>query len=116
VSETKHSPEPWSVGGMSGCEDGCYAADGSLCAEGWPGDTTNLDPGKDVNAFLARQNANARRIVACVNACAGLPTEALEAGALAKALGALARIVRYASEDAAAADAEFALRALGKLP
>lgn len=27
--------------------------------------------------------ANARRIVACVNACAGLSTEALEAGALA---------------------------------
>lgn len=27
----------------------------------------------------ARQEANAARIVACVNACAGIPTEALEA-------------------------------------
>lgn len=32
---------------------------------------------------------NARRIEACVNACAGIPVEALEAGALKEALAAL---------------------------
>jgi hypothetical protein len=35
------------------------------------------------------QRANARRVVACVNCCAGLPTEALEARALDKTVGRL---------------------------
>jgi hypothetical protein len=49
-----------------------------LCAEGWNGTDGDADE-------------NARRIVACVNACAGIPTEALEAGALGKALDLLDR-------------------------
>ena len=36
--------------------------------------------------------ANARRIVACVNACAGIPTEALEGGVVAE-LGGVAGAV-----------------------
>jgi hypothetical protein len=67
--ETKWSPEPWRV-----------SASGFLCS------ATNLvliDSRGDVPP------ADLRRIVACVNACAGIPTAALEAGALAKALDAL---------------------------
>jgi hypothetical protein len=32
-----------------------------------------------------------RRVQACINACAGIPTEALEAGALGEAIAALRR-------------------------
>lgn len=37
---------------------------------------------------IAQREANARRIVACVNACAGIPTEALESGAIASLMAA----------------------------
>lgn len=37
---------------------------------------------------------SARRIVACVNACAGIPTEALEAGALAAAFDSVGELIR----------------------
>ena len=40
-----------------------------------------LSPGDDEKRSLGL--ANARRIVACVNACAGLSTEAIESGAVA---------------------------------
>ena len=36
--------------------------------------------GPAVNDSVDKREANARRIVACVNACAGIPTEAIEAG------------------------------------
>jgi hypothetical protein len=43
----------------------------------------NLSPAahgitQEAEAWCAENVANARRIVACVNACAGIPTEALE--------------------------------------
>lgn len=75
MSDTKHTPEPWIYEGLSGDID-----------EGWeasliiPGDKGNADwhsfivayglQGEEGAGELAE--ANARRIVACVNACAGM--------------------------------------------
>lgn len=53
-----HTPEPWRVSGT-----------GHICA----GD--KVIPYDDLKA-------DARRIVACVNACAGIPTATIEAGAM----------------------------------
>lgn len=66
-----HSPEPWSVGAEEGSSNGhigayrlVTAADGSLVGHLWP----------DANSATAE---NAARILACVNACRGIPTETL---------------------------------------
>lgn len=74
-----HTPEPWTV---------CPAGDGendSDVAEIHDGfgrtATVYGDEGQDV--------ANAARIVACVNACVGIPTEALQRGALGEVTRAL---------------------------
>jgi hypothetical protein len=78
-AETKHSPEPWRV-----IAD--YAAMDAY------GGQTCIASGGDGGAV------NARRIVACVNACAGLSTEALEAGALGRALRLLEGIAPATAE------------------
>lgn len=69
-----HSSEPWSRGdeheGMTSIVDGkgnCIAR----VKKGWILDF----PGA---------SGNARRILACVNACAGIPTECLESGTVAE--------------------------------
>ena len=72
---TKHTPEPWSVDPndqreISPADDMRFGI-ASAC---------NVDPSETPGKwfFGPRSQANARRIVACVNACAGLPTEVLE--------------------------------------
>ena len=105
MSETKHSPEPW---GISPAHSGdvLEANEGWKVAECWDPEAT---PGTSAD--------NARRIVACVNALAGIPTEALEAGRLAEALeyaAACAASDGWASEIDPSSLA--ALRALGRLP
>ena len=60
-----HTPEPWKTDELEIFifgNDGNLTATPFMCA-GRPSETAN---------------ANARRIVACVNACAGIPTEDLE--------------------------------------
>lgn len=47
---------------------------------------------------LAEQEANARRVAACENACEGISTEALEAGVVADLLTACERVVEMATE------------------
>lgn len=66
---TNHTPEPWHVS-----TDG-YA----VSIPRGHGETTVadcFDAGRD--EFPATRQANARRIVACVNACEGIGTETLE--------------------------------------
>ena len=69
--------EPWIVaeeGDMAGVsmdETPIYDANGAIPAACWP-------MGEDFNEGQANMRANARRIVACVNACIGIPTEVLE--------------------------------------
>lgn len=70
-----HTPEPWAVydARSQSAGEGVYIRlDNSLFMA--PGST------------MPEKAANARRIVAAVNACAGIPTELLESGAVA-ALG-----------------------------
>ena len=57
-----HTPEPWQV--SAGSQD--YTG---LC-------------NKDKSIGTGISQVDARRIVACVNACAGIPTESLESGRL----------------------------------
>lgn len=102
--ETKHGSEPWAVDPESPWT--VKAADGLASA---------LVPGG-----LPRQRADARRIVAAVNACAGIPTEALEKGDLAAALTAAVVTVDpgepAASRRLGIMALRSLLRALGRLP
>jgi hypothetical protein len=100
MSETKYA-EPWRLSGTGHAVD----ANGIVVGN-W-----NLLP------------HDARRIVACVNACAGIETEALENGALAKALRA-AELIELGLRDGDGREVTRArrlalvdaLRALGRLP
>ena len=58
---SQHTKEPWKLA-YRGCE-GAYDIDAA---------------GGDISLALNVGEANARRIVTCVNACAGLPTKPLE--------------------------------------
>jgi len=87
MSETKWSPEPWRIGQyhVKDADDGCVVA---------------------VSRIM---ESDARRAIAAVNACAGLSTEALESGALARLLALFDGTYTQGDIDAA-------LRALGRLP
>lgn len=78
----EHTKEPW----HSGCrqiEDGNGVLIASL--SGWKGD--------------AESKANARRIVACVNACAELPQDALDGGWTALGMSRHARNVEKQRDE-----------------
>jgi hypothetical protein len=104
MSETKHSPEPWRFENIPG-RKGAGAV-------------------RDVGDFVVARTlpeampGDARRIVAAVNACAGLPTEALESGVLALAIEALAalRTGNGPARGMGEVMAREALRQLGRLP
>ena len=113
MSETKHSPEPWRLSP----------------AGKWYGPSVEAGPEGDGSRFVLNEGCafdvgDLRRIVACVNACAGIPTEALESGALGKALDAasLAALSGWDSVDGrrsverqVLSDLFDALRSLGRL-
>ena len=66
-SNDAHTPEPWHLDAFG---ELC-GRDGELLC-----DASHVDEPNDMTPEISP--ANARRIVACVNACAGIPTEALE--------------------------------------
>lgn len=66
MSENKHTPEPWRANELQADIDGRNGEAVAVCY-------CNDDNGDDAIA-------NARRIVACVNSCAGIPTDWLESG------------------------------------
>ncbi len=73
---TQHTPEPWNYKvaeweNIYGKVYGNLAIVNAQCQEMFR--STRLLPYEE-------QEANAHRIVACINACAGIPTEALETG------------------------------------
>ena len=68
MSEQNHTPEPWSIDRFGGINAG-----EELLLLG--GIRTPMTAGQRMD----EGKANARRIVACVNACAGISTDALEA-------------------------------------
>lgn len=64
----EYTQAPWKLSGIAPLN--ICAADGTLigdCCSGWQG-SENI------------REANARRIVACINACEGIPTKDLESG------------------------------------
>lgn len=72
-----HTAEPWSIsaeGETDANADGF--ATGDVRVEGLDGLTVIAEVCAGLPAH--ETNANARRIIACVNACAGIPTELLE--------------------------------------
>lgn len=78
----KHGNEPWSSVEVTNDEDQLIkirASNGANIARLW------IDV--DDQRFSDEQRENARRIVACVNACRGLPTDELEQKGLVAAVG-----------------------------
>lgn len=75
TEEVQHTPEPWE------------AKPQHTTAYGTPIHTVQPN-GRDEYDHIANVfgEANARRIAAAVNACAGIPTEALEGGVVAELL------------------------------
>lgn len=77
--EQMHTPEPWRVGTNGFSSIGIFANDSddvplvSTCS--------NSTPKGMERARNGQSEANARRIVACVNACVGMSTEMIERGA-----------------------------------
>ena len=67
MNENKHTPEPWRTDAECGFPQDIHDSKGSLF----------LRCGSDFDNEIYGE-ANARRIVACVNACAGCATEVLE--------------------------------------
>ena len=66
MSENKHTPEPWVIGRPP------------PNGEQTIGDKNGLMVAVATTGYGVNSEANARRIVACVNACAGCATEVLE--------------------------------------
>ncbi|WP_323063509.1 hypothetical protein [Aeromonas jandaei] len=78
----QHNNEPWSAVEVTKDEDQLIkirASNGANIARLW------IDV--DDKHFSDEQRENARRIVACVNACSGLPTDELEQKGLVAAVG-----------------------------
>jgi hypothetical protein len=134
--ETKHSPEPWGAFRLdvSGTDE--FKAYTARCIDqGAPEDfyivmVEKPDGPADVchvgNGPTSAENA--RRIVACVNALAGIPTEALEAGTLGMVLGEAHELIAEWNDHREHEEPDGqpnnriahvladALRALGRLP
>lgn len=71
---TKHTPEPWEIVGKF--SDKIYhAPSDTVVAQSWYPGASSISPADTMIA-------NARRIVACVNACAGMSDPAAEIAAL----------------------------------
>lgn len=72
MTEQKHAPEPWRIGARQHSKVLVYFCDREP-EYGFGDDQLWID---------CNTEANARRIVACVNACAGIPTKYLESSGL----------------------------------
>jgi hypothetical protein len=121
-AETKHSPEPWVYwdngfdAGIVSEQDVANAHAKSVCP-------SIIFGGEPCEGRVEADDPNVRRTIACVNALAGIPTEALEAGRLGEALDLLAEWVKYANHASVGPACGCgtcrtvrALRALGRLP
>lgn len=79
----EHAPEPWRFDGRTQI----LAAD-----NGDHGIIATMNRGRDFRG--PECDANARRIVACVNACAGIPTAALEGATFGQDHGSVYELAR----------------------
>lgn len=98
---SKHTPEPWVIwnGGdgimMYGAREPKRGGVALMCCNELVSGRTAI--------------ANARRIVACVNACAGLPTEQLESSPLGGVLNGVAGLIAQRDELLAALEGVLAV-------
>ena len=76
---SEHSPEPWTGTAHNVDHVSLHDAEGRYITK-----STHY---KDSEPFGSVSFPDAQRIVACVNACKGIPTEALDAGVIARLLG-----------------------------
>ena len=80
-----HTKEPWTLGKvLNGYRWINAVGHNGLAQVVW-----QMDDDAVLGEKSPEQEANAHRIVASVNACAGIPTEALEAGVIAELVEAL---------------------------
>jgi len=91
MSEMRYTPGPWRVVEKGGGWREIWAGDRAVVRA----DGCYSSKYEDYECGVAISEPNARRIVACVNACEGIPTESLEAGVVHK-------LVRAATETALA--------------
>lgn len=94
--KTNHTPEPWRIGEKH--PDRIFADRKSVSARERIALTAPF--ACDTDEASARDFANAARIVACVNACAGIDTDILESltpGALPKLLEQRKRLIEAAN-------------------
>lgn len=94
---TEHTPEPWRITGQS-----CRDYEGAEIGTG--NKTIAVILTADAVEVTEEERANARRIVAAVNACKGLGTEALERGVIAEFRHILSELLDAASDLDAAID------------
>lgn len=86
MSEHKHTPEPWHIDAV-----GNIWADTKICNM-----REIADRAESYRAMTESEHrANARRIVACVNACAGMSDEAME---LAVENGGMKAVIGFARD------------------
>jgi len=88
---TDHTPEPWGARTVK--------ASGSFLVRG-PNDRTVCIHQPHMSASTSATHeeslANAARIVACVNACAGIPTAQLQVGSVAELVAAADKVLQPA--------------------
>src|ERR1700687_3987469 len=90
MTRPQHTPGPWEV----------IPARGKMLPHVMGGDHCRIALLDDCHAAESEREANARRIVAAVNACEGIPTEALEQGVVRELLEALKAIATAAESNA----------------
>ena len=93
---SEHTKEPWGVVSEKWYLNG----QPSIVGQNGAGFAVALMApwGPAVNDSVDKREANARRIVACVNACAGIPTEAIEAGVVGELVRAC-KLYRKLDDD-----------------
>lgn len=86
----RHTPGPWAIESDTWLIWGeCH--DGELGVPILRADTDHRTWGREV--AHEERDANVERVVACVNACEGIPTEALDAGVVRELVEALEVLV-----------------------
>ena len=95
TQRTSHTPEPWHYE-MEYSVTTIFAPD-LFGQDPYAAYIAEID-GQDVGRFATAEQhvANARRIVAAVNACKGIPTEALEQGVVGELLAELDYFYQFA--------------------
>lgn len=94
---SKHTPEPWVI------KKGDWSTKGTLITTGRRKKNktvaiAEVDTEGFSTDFGSEQKANASRIVACINACAGLPIEQLKSFPLGGVLNGVAGLISQRDE------------------